>query len=122
MAHGWMPSECPNSPEDPNLADEEESQIAIHQPRIAGVPLRSTPLPRTTVLATFEPAPRLNCLHFGNKHSWSDFIGTTRSRIDAGREISLRKHGVLQLPEMGIPLTQVAPTGCGLPLVFPEVG
>jgi hypothetical protein len=28
----------------------------------------------------------------------------------------------LKWEEMGIPLTQVAPTGCGLPLVFPEVG
>jgi hypothetical protein len=29
---------------------------------------------------------------------------------------------VLLKIEMGIPLTQVAPTDCGLPLVFPEVG
>ena len=31
-------------------------------------------------------------------------------------------YGQQQLCLMGIPLTQVAPTDCGLPLVFPEVG
>jgi len=44
--------------------------------------------------------------------------------ISGGLEINIWGNAAsdYEFDEMGIPLTQVAPTGCGLPLVFPEVG
>jgi len=64
-----------------------------------------------------EHAPRVSIVSLDDRQFAHSVFKTIGQSSDAGQDL---RRTIFQ--EMGIPLTQVAPTGCGLPLVFPEVG